>query len=213
MDNLRNWFWKQWGSIKERLENMGKVWEKPWALEAVIYVTLFTVASLIIISWPDFPDWTGLDYRSAWDFVGLLIIPVALAIIGYYFSKTLKDNELKIAQDDREEDALQNYFDKMTELILWYDLRTAPKEGKEDVHNLARARTLSILRSFKGSEAAVHKRSVLEFLHESELIQGENPIVYLDGADLFEADLFEVNLSEANLSGANLRGARLFRPN
>ena len=78
------------------------------------------------------------------------------------------------------------------------------------MQEVARAHTLTALRRV-GKD---RKGLLLQFLHESHLIEGEKPIVDLRGADLREADLREadmsgVNLVGANLSGANLSGARL----
>jgi hypothetical protein len=56
------------------------------------------------------------------------------------------------------------------------------------------------------------KRVLLGFLHESNLVHLEKPIISLlganlKGANLKGADLREANLKEANLKGADLRGA------
>ncbi|HYT44490.1 MAG TPA: pentapeptide repeat-containing protein, partial [Methylomirabilota bacterium] len=58
------------------------------------------------------------------------------------------------------------------------------------------------------------KRNVIQFLHESGLINKNTPIIDLHEADLREASLDDAELKDANLSGAklmkaNLEGAKL----
>ncbi len=73
------------------------------------------------------------------------------------------------------------------------------------MRKIARVRTLTVLPRLNGRR----KRSVLQFLNESGLIDKDKRIVDLTGAGLSGANLLEANLLGANLSGANLRGAEL----
>ena len=54
---------------------------------------------------------------------------------------------------------------------------------------------------------------VLQFLCESDLINKDNKVVDLEGADFSEAELFRAQLSKADLSRANLTGANLIESN
>ena len=90
----------------------------------------------------------------------------------------------------------------MGNLVLDEGLLTSQED--EEVRTLARARTLTILGQLDGAR----KRSVVQFLYESQLIQKDKPIVSLSGADLTDADL-----SGADLRGADLRVAALRRAN
>lgn len=172
--------------------------------------------------------------RTLWDWLNLLIVPIVLAIGGYLFSRAERKAEREIADhrtktdreiaDDRlKETALQGYLDRMTELMLDKGLRTSKPE--DEVRNLVRARTLTVLRTLDGKRKGV----LLRFLHESVLIQrveatvgtyGENvlcpAIVDLQGADLCLADLCRASLVGDDLNGvdlscANVHGADLSR--
>lgn len=177
--------------------------------------------------------------KTLWDLLQLLIIPLALAVIAYLFNRSERKNEQSIALDNQQEAMLQGYLDKMSELLLREKIREPvfkrafPFEAQNEAQHVARARTLTILSKLDASR----KRSVIQFLDESDLITKNECFVHLNatnpdglnGADLSGLslsyrDLHRVNLSNANLckatlsetdlsgavlSGANLREARL----
>jgi uncharacterized protein YjbI with pentapeptide repeats len=80
---------------------------------------------------------------------------------------------------------------------------------------MTRARTLSLLRRLTIPPLDTERKgSVLQFLYESRLLDKDNCIIDLGGADLSGVDLHNTNLQKANLtnvnlSEANLRGANL----
>jgi uncharacterized protein YjbI with pentapeptide repeats len=81
---------------------------------------------------------------------------------------------------------------------------------RDDIRQLAEAQTLTVVVRLDGSR----KRSLIRFLLGAELIDRNNPIVDLSGADfryahLEHAHLDRAHLSSADLSGANLNGANL----
>jgi uncharacterized protein YjbI with pentapeptide repeats len=178
--------------------------------------------------------------RSLWDWLNLLIVPAVLAIGGYLFTRfenertnqraesqrnldrqiaderTQEDRQIaqqrtesdrKIADQRRQDDILQAYLDQMG-LLLERGLRGS--EGATEARTLARARTLTVLARLDGER----KKSVLQFLYESRLIDKDSPIVNLAGADLSglkgrRARLDGACLKGTDLSGADLSGARL----
>ncbi len=157
--------------------------------------------------------------RTLWDLLQLLIVPIMLAIGGFWLNqiqksreeKTAKqraEDEQKIATDNQREAALQAYIDKLSELLLKGHLSELKPEY-EEVRKIARVRTLTVLHRLDGAR----KGSVLQFLHEAGLLDKDKPIVDLDGANLNETNLSEVNLSKANLRGVDLKGANLWRAN
>ena len=116
--------------------------------------------------------------------------------------------------DSQHENALEAYIDKMSELLLHEKLHDLAGTDEVSVirqilqvQKIARMRTLMILSRLDIVVLpldASRKRSVLQFLYESGLIdKGKCKI------DLSEADLGGANLSLADLHGANLRGADL----
>jgi uncharacterized protein YjbI with pentapeptide repeats len=172
-------------------------------------------------------EWTDFGEKKLWDWLQLLsalAIPIVLAVAGFWFTaqqeahqqdieKRRAEAELDLEEQRAQDTALQAYLDQMSGLMLEDDLRDS-EEGSE-ARTLARARTLTVL----GSLDPKRKRSVVEFLYESSLIDKDGPIVDLSNADLSsvdlrlknlsEADLSEVDLSEADLSIAHLDDANL----
>ncbi|GHP00951.1 hypothetical protein KSF_109980 [Reticulibacter mediterranei] len=182
-------------------------------------------------------DWTGLGPyippikdgsfqrgKTLWDWLQLLIIPIILAIGGFWLNQVQKIREegttqrqaaleREIALDNQRETVLQTYIDKISELLLINNLRNSREN--EEVRDIARVRTLTVLTRLDANR----KGSVLQFLHESGLIYKDKCIVNLEYANLqkanlsqislFDADLHEVNLSGANLSESSLRGVEL----
>jgi Pentapeptide repeats (8 copies) len=160
---------------------------------------------------------TGFAGKTLWDWLQLLIIPAVLAVGGYVINLTISrseqeatkqraqservaaekraDTEREIALDSLREEVLQAYIDKMAELLFKEHLSELKPEYKE-VRKIARVRTLTVLPRLDG----LRKGSVLQFLHESGLIEKDKRIIDLRGA----------NLGGASLEYADLRGAYLF---
>jgi uncharacterized protein YjbI with pentapeptide repeats len=183
-------------------------------------------------------------YRTVWDLVDLLLIPLVIAVGGYFFNQAQQireqefaeaqnENQRRIGLDRDQEQALQNYLDKMGELLLEKKLNTTKDKV---VLNLARSRTLTILRSLNNQYLDIdgrgknrRKGSLARFLYEMNLITGKKPIIslykanleyaYMHGGEfvgvnftntyLKEADLRKSNLEKALLVNAYLPGARL----
>lgn len=180
---------------------------------AIILLILIVRHETLGLRWA---NWTGLgEYtgplteeqrgKTLWDWLDLLIVPLVLAGGAFWLNKTEKKNEQEIATDRQREQALQSYFDKMTDLLLDKDnpLRASAKES--EVRVVASARTLATLRTLD----PVRKRMLLEFLYGAGLIKEESNYVLLAGADLREADLHSVVLMDAFLVGVDLSGADL----
>jgi hypothetical protein len=156
---------------------------------------------------------TGFTGKTLWDWLQLLAalaIPLVVGFGAVWF--TIRQGKVADAEnkDNQRETALQVYIDKMSELLLDKQLRDSSEE--DEVRKVARVRTLTVLSRLDSDR----KRSVLQFLYESGLIDKDRCIIDLsggssyglDGADLYEADLFGVTLS-----GASLRGVRLGKAN
>ena len=179
--------------------------------------------------------------KSFWDLLSLLIVPAALAIGVWWLNRQQRKSEQElaeqqqkqersIAKDRDEERALQSYLDAMTELLLKENLRAS--ENESDTRTVARSRTLTVLRGLNGTR----KASILQFLYEAKLLDKDELVINLLGADLYKANLpggflrgaflhrtnlrkadlrgaflIEADLSEADLCRTNLRGANMHK--
>jgi hypothetical protein len=160
---------------------------------------------------------TGFGDKTVWDVLQLLIVPLALAAIGFWFTwqqdvrqqdleKRRDASERKIEEQRAQDAALQAYLDEMSSLLLTVGSLRESEEGSEE-RTLARARTITVLERLDPQR----KTEVLQFLVEAKLVQsvGERaPIITLSGADL-KGVLLEANLRCADLSDADLSGAQL----
>lgn len=161
--------------------------------------------------------------KTPWDWLSLLVVPLALALVAIFFNQMNTRTERQIALDRQRGDILQAYLDRMSELLLEKGLGT-PQAGAE-VRNVARTRTINVLIQLDVKRVEY----VFAFLREAGLIEASNPIISLkganlsrvnwrganigyanlSGAELIEADLREVYLNKADLSGAKLSSANL----
>src|SRR5919107_6338663 len=137
----------------------------------------------------------GFRGKTVWNWMELLIVPLALAVIGLAFSvqqdARQQDLENQRAEAERElavqraqDEALQAYFDQMNTLLLEKNLRESEEDS--EVRTLARARTLTVL----GRMDPSRKEAVIQFLYEADLVlrnEGSQPItkpiISLEGAD------------------------------
>ena len=167
--------------------------------------------------------WTGFSDKKLWhwlELLGTLAIPVVLAVAGFWFTaqqdarqQKIEDRRAKAEQElaaqRAQDEALQTYLGQVGTLLLKEDLRSA--EAGSEVRTLARARTLTVL----GRLGPDRKRTVIEFLYEASLINGDNPAIPLNNANLSGIDLSSRYLKDRritgdpNLEGINLRGADL----
>ena len=182
------------------------------------YITVLAifagVAILLIYGYLERPGWVGSSGKQFWDYLDLLIVPAALALGVYWLNRrqTERDQQAEDAQQERalavesqraQDEALQAYLDQMSQLLIEHPLRQA--SPSDNLSTVARARTLAVLTRVDGTR----KRTVLQFLYESELITKDRLIINLRESDLGEADLRRANLGGAILHEANLSEAIL----
>lgn len=159
------------------------------------------------------------------DLLSILIVPVALAGVGYLFTWWQKNRDVaveerrlesarELEQQRAQDEVFQAYLDQLAQPLISGQLHQA---GRFDsVRVLARARTVGVLWKLDANR----KRSLMQFLHEAKLIRREeldrdgeeeavNPVIGLSGADLRCAHLRWLDLSKADLRGADLKGANL----
>lgn len=220
-------------------------------LKIVRVIGLIVVVGLIVsfiggyfFNW----TWTGFNgarvsYKTLYDWLQLLFIPVALAAFGFWLNQRERsaeqrhadkerkeaerhadyeqkaaerraevereieqkhaETERAISLDNQHEAALQGYINNMSALLLEMDLREPVELDK--VRKIGRVRTLTVLPHGDGRRKAI----VLQFLDESDLINKDNKVIDLKGADFSGVELCRAQLSKADLSSANLCKANL----
>jgi uncharacterized protein YjbI with pentapeptide repeats len=149
--------------------------------------------------------------RPLWDLLELLIVPLALATIGFLFTaqqdarqqqiEDRRDERARVIEEQRAKNAaLQAYLDQMSHLMLEKNL-LGSAEG-DVVFTLAQARTSTAIRRLDGE----HNLAVARFLSDSGLLSETG---LLAKADLQDAELPKAELQDANLAGTELNGANL----
>ena len=133
---------------------------------------------------------TGFLKKSLWDWLQLLIVPLALAVIavvfqlansrtGHQLAKQRHEQDQQIALDKQREDLLQAYLDRMSELSLKEKPRSS--EVIAEIRNMARMRTIPLLFQLDARRIGY----VFAFLRESGLMstQPNSRMVSLNQAD------------------------------
>jgi uncharacterized protein YjbI with pentapeptide repeats len=141
--------------------------------------------------------------KTLWDWMDLLLVPVLLAVVAFIFTRAQKNREIALSTLERGGEALENYLDYMTRLLVDQDIRD--DELVERASRAARARTVAVLDLLNPTQ----KGHLLRFLAEAGLIQGHTPFVSMNRADLRSLDLDPGVYTECNLHGANLDRASL----
>ena len=186
-----------------------------WASGIAALAFLAIVICGYLFDW----QWTGLGpskvnngqiqpAKTLWDWLGLLIVPVVLAIGGYLFNSAQNRATQEAAERRAQDEALQAYLDQVGELLL--DKESPLREPKANVEALilTRARTLTVMERLdpKG------RRHVLNFLIMSQLIfstDTRRAVLALDESNLSGVDMFAISLPGAYLSSADLSDADL----
>lgn len=155
------------------------------------------------------PAWTGFGQyqkptlmteptKTLWDWLQLLIVPIALAALTLWFSIQSKrrdeeaadkraDIDKDLSQDRLREAALQTYIGRIAELVANNAVSETDPAGAGEASVLARAYTLSTLRGLDQER----RRTLIEFLYELGLIDKRRTMISLAGADLRGMDLTE----------------------
>ena len=89
---------------------------------------------------------SGIRGKSLWDVLKLLIVPVLLAYLVFWFNDQTSKREREISRDNAQEEALQNYLNSMAELLLEKDLLENKDQLDAPVVDVAQVRTITTLR-------------------------------------------------------------------
>ena len=213
---------------KDKLQQVTRVPTLRTKRFAAILVIIAFLSTLSWIIWKTHQAGNlGFNNKTLWDWMELLVVPFVLALLVFLLNKSQKDTEFKIAEIRRIEDresaeqranvdrgierdrqqqkALEDYLDRMTDLLLKNKLRVSLPS--DEIRSIARTRTLTILRSLDGAR----KSQLIQFLYESSLIgkiyeQGNfETVIDLSFANLQDVELKYTKLDGIDLSKANLR--------
>ncbi len=114
----------------------------------------------------------GFSDHTLWDVIDLAVIPFTLALGAWWLNRGERSAERDLAAERSREEALQEYLDRMSELLLQHNLKDQRVDGAvRQARTVARARTLTTLRRLDGRRKAI----VIQFLFESDLIERDNP--------------------------------------
>ena len=173
---------------------------------------------------------------TLWEWLGLLIVPLAVAIGAAIITYVQKRTELDIADKARQEDRRNAEKARKKDRKIAQQARASEQQIAGDRLRQASLevyydRMTELLLTHKLREAAAEaeerslarartlavargldeerKAQLLAFLQTSGLIGRNNPVIDLRGVDFSGADLHLADLSKANLGGANLSEANL----
>lgn len=197
-----------------------------WLVGIAALVLAVEVIGVLIYGSVNKPGWVGVTDKKVWNFLAVFLVPLALALGATWITldqnrrqrnadNLRRDLETKAeeARDKREreaenqraqDEALQAYLDQMSRLLLDKDRPLRHSEEGDDVRILARARTLTAL-----TRLSERKRSVLQFLYESQLIDKDCSLADIRGANLSRGNLSEIYLTNADLRDTDLRNTEL----
>lgn len=152
-----------------------------------------------------FFNW-GFRGKTFWDFMQLFLLPMLIAVSGYAFQHLQQG----IANEHHQEEALQEYYENISELMFDRKLRNSNPD--DEVRSLARAKTLTLLRQLDDERQGL----LVLFLKEAKLItlvnqKSQTGIISLSGANLEGADLNHMDLRDSSFWYSALTNAELMR--
>jgi uncharacterized protein YjbI with pentapeptide repeats len=181
----------------------------------VVLVLILWSTYLRVFQHRDWATWTGFGAftnpngefqpaKTLWDFLELLIIPIALAITAYLFTKSENNRQRDFELERTREIAFQEYLTQIENLV-----KSGLLEKENDkLRAIARSRTLSLLKTLDGKR----KGLVIQYLNEFRLIHNawdENIETIEDGITYYR----KINHpSIINLMGADLSNIQFIDP-
>jgi uncharacterized protein YjbI with pentapeptide repeats len=200
-------------------------------IQAII-VLLLLYFCLKVLLWAVFPEfspyWTGfyayddkingMKAKTLWDWMGLIIAPLFLALAAWFLSFNDKKIQLRVESDRQNEQILENFLERISVLLTNKKL----SQGNSGCA-VARNWALIVFRKLDGER----KSEALQFIYESGLIN-KSPLLNLNGANLDSCKLMyaglvdseikgayfrNADMQHANLRGANLRGCDFVKAN
>jgi len=172
--------------------------------------------------------------KTLWDWLQLLIIPIALASVALIFNAQQQSMNQQLAQQSRQEQVVDAYIDRMSNLLT-SDHSLHDSEPGDPKRAAAQAITLTALERLDSN----HKSIVILFLYRADLLkyhfykQGETtcgkpsdlrvkladeqPVITLsqgniEGVTINDLDLSCIDLHNTHLEGSNFSASVLDGP-
>lgn len=188
---------------------------KTFQIILIVIILCFVGFVIYLAIAPNPPVWTGFGEsikdekkeaaKTLWDWLDLLIIPAAIALIGWSFSQVEKIKTKKREEERSQNEVLESFLKTMTDLIIDNNIYNNPTQ---QTLAIARARINIAFSNLNGQR----KGQVLQFLYESDLID-INPKLKLLGANIQDAVLDEIVLGKSEIKGAYFNYASIQNAN
>jgi type II secretory pathway pseudopilin PulG len=187
-----------------------------WVVGSALAVVA-VVGAILYHGYTARPGWVGVTDKKFWDYLDLLIVPVAIAmgvaLINWMQSERERRDqaaqqrrELELQDQRAQDDALQAYLDQLTLLLVTKQGQGLVRMKVDDeVRQVVQARSEPLLRSLNPTR----RFSLILFLSVMGLLERDRPLVSLAGADLRGIDGRGAPLQGVDLQGADLRDADL----
>src|SRR5437763_3445541 len=126
--------------------------KRPWWVKIALYVWAISIIYWLlnlVIRWVISQgnlNWTGFFGKTLWDWLQLLAALAVPVVVGFgvaWFTAKRAQSEREITLENQREAALQEYINKMSELLLEKNLRESRED--DEVRKIARLQTLTVL--------------------------------------------------------------------
>ncbi|MHC1781223.1 MAG: pentapeptide repeat-containing protein [Anaerolineaceae bacterium] len=187
------------------------------AVALPVVVLLILLYQRLVLGFTEWANWTGLGTvtgqvgvarpaKTLWDVVQLLVIPVVLSLGVLYFNTQERKTERRLSIDRTEDAVLQNYLDRVSDLILNRGLMEEEYSAASPVHQVAQVRTVTALRQL----STQRQNSIFQFLRDTGLCETMLTGASLLDIDLCGAHLWNLTFDRSSLIRARLAGASLY---
>ncbi len=145
------------------------------------------------------PRWMGFAGITLWDWIKVLSVSLMVGFATFLISTAQAETE----RDRAREAALQQFFDRISNLLLDERAQAAPEVS----YAVGRAHSQAILRLVEGERAG----RALGFLADLDLLQKFE--IEFENLKLAAAELKDLDLQGLDFEGSNLAGAEMERAN
>ena len=184
---------------------------------AVIALAILTVVGIVAVAYRGKWSWTGFvgtrstkppERKTLWNWLELLIVPLALAGIG--LSVNARDNRQQRQRADADQALAATLAARTRSTPISHrcpsccaETGSSGRPPGSEVAVLARTLTLTALRRLDGAR----KGEVVRFLAEARLVRSPRPIIDLRDADLTHVALRDARLDNVSAANADIRAA------